>query len=621
MFEFCARLVIAGVLAFAAGAIPGMDFLATMKVVAVVAAVGAFGYELERRKRRTPGISGLIACADSFAIATLAAQNGTLGWLGFLVLAPIGYAGLVHGARPLSVSAVASGGLLLAQYINRGPLDAQVLGQVLGVLLVGMVTGRQREIVREKELEGMPDAMAELKTRYAQLRDAYRELEQNSRRDRATSVLASAMSGDAMGWARRLAVGIADITGSGRVVLYSKAEYGPNLVVRAIEGEDGPEEAIPLDLRAPLAHHRIAAQEAIAENRSASEHPFEVMMLVHHGQVVGMVQYEHPTQEGLDVARGVLDIAGGTLASLIVDGQRREDTERRRREAELLYDMAALASGAESAAVVATRFCRELMDALRADHVGIYYIELEGPRPLARQGADVRLLENMSFAEGRGLPGWVRIDSPELLLFDVRSDSRCPAGEAIKARVGSYFVLPLEFGSGTFGFLSAATQRTGGLDLGAAETLRIAAAELSHSLSRHREVSVPEGLMTPREFHGHVGSRRGSLVVLDVIRMERLVDLFGRPALSHALRRFSRRMAARLPRGGAICHHSDGSFLAFLPEADETVAALWANELAATASMIGLRTPDGSSRIPLAVRTKVANLDRQSHEIFQSLAA
>ena len=50
MFEFCARLVIAGLLAFMAGAVPGMDFTATLKIVAVVVAVGAFGYELERRK-------------------------------------------------------------------------------------------------------------------------------------------------------------------------------------------------------------------------------------------------------------------------------------------------------------------------------------------------------------------------------------------------------------------------------------------------------------------------------------------------------------------------------------------------------------------------------------------
>lgn len=621
MFEFCTRLVIAGALAFAAGAIPGMDFAATAKIAVAVAAVGAFGYELERRGKRTPGISGLLACADAFAIAMLTAQNGAIGWLGFLVLAPIGYAALVHGARPLSMSSVASGSLLLAEVSYHRPLDDHLLGQVLGVLLVGMLTGRRREVERETELQGTPDAVVELKTRYSQLRDAYRELEANSRRDRATSVLASAISGEALGWARRLSVGIADVTGAGRVVLYTRSEYGPNLVVQAVEGEEGREQAIGLDMRAPLAHHRFTAQASIAETRSSLADPFDLIMLVHNGQVVGMVQFEHPTPEGLEAARGILEIVSGTLAALVVDGLRREDAERRRREAELMYDMAALAAGAESAAVVATRFCRELMEALRADHIGIFLIELDGPRPLARQGADVRLLENMSFAEGRGIPGWVRIDAPELLMFDVRSDSRCPVGEAIKARVGSYLVLPLEFGSGTFGYISAATQRTGGLDLGAAETLRIASAELGHSLSRHRETAGPEGLMTPREFQAHLSSRKGSLIVLDVIRMERLIDLFGRPALTHALRRFSRRMASRLPVGGAICNRSDGSFLAYLPEADESFASLWANELAATASMIGLRTPDGSNRIPLAVRTKVAALDRQSHEIFESLAA
>jgi hypothetical protein len=52
MFELCGRLVIAGLLAFAAGAVPSMDFTVTLKVAVAVAALGAFGYELERRKLR-----------------------------------------------------------------------------------------------------------------------------------------------------------------------------------------------------------------------------------------------------------------------------------------------------------------------------------------------------------------------------------------------------------------------------------------------------------------------------------------------------------------------------------------------------------------------------------------
>jgi GGDEF domain-containing protein len=621
MFELCGRLVIAGLLAFAAGAVPSMDFTVTLKVAVAVAALGAFGYELERRKLRSAGLSGLIAAGDAFAVATLVAHSGVLGSLGFLTLGPIGFAALKHGARPLSLAAVASGGLLLAQYANRQPLDGMVLGQVLGVLLVGMVTGREREVLRERELDGMPDALAELRERYTQLRDAYRELESHSRRDRATARLAAAMAGDPISWPRRFAVALADLTGAGRVVLYTRAEFGPSLVVRAVEGQEGREEAIPIDPRLPVALIRTAAETAVAETRNETSNPFGIHVLNHLGAVVGMVQFEHPTADGLELARALLDEASPTVASLLVDASRREDAERRRREAELLYDMASLASGAESAATAAARFCRELKDTLGADSVGVYLVELDGPRALARQGADVRLIETMSFAGGPGVPGWVRIEAPELLLFDVRTDSRCSKEEALKARVGSYLVVPLEVGAGTFGYLAAASHRTGGLDLGAAETLRVASAELGHALSRHRHGGGPEGLMTPREFQTHVGSRSGCIVVLDVIRMERLLDLFGRPALAHALRRFSRRVASRLPVGGALCHRADGSFLAFLPEAAENYASIWANELAATASMIGLRTPDGSSRIPLAIRAKVALLDRQSHEIFEGLAA
>ncbi|MGV3618649.1 MAG: hypothetical protein ACO1SV_25275 [Fimbriimonas sp.] len=621
MFELCARLVLAGTLVFLAGAVPVLDFQLSIKVALAVAAVGAFGYQLDRRRMRTPGIAGLIAAADAFAVATLVGHHHVLGSLGFLVLAPIGYAALMHGARALSVASIAAGALLLAQTVNGGAITAEVMGQVLGVLLVGMVTGRRREVEREIEISGTPDALTEMKDRYAQLRDAYRELELNGRRDRATSALASAIAGEPGSWARRIAVAVADLTGAGRVVIYVKAEFGPSLVVQANEGGDGPEEAIEVDLRLPTAQVRHIAERTIREGRSEGAMPFETSLLVYAGQVVGMVQIEHPTADGLKSCVAALDGISSIVAEMTVDGHRREEAERRRREAELLYDMASLASGAESAATAAARFCRELTEATGADHIGIYLIELDGPQALARHGADIRLLESMSFAEGPGLPGWLRVDAPELLLFDVRSDSRCPAEEALRARVGSYLVVPLEFGTGTFGYISAASYRTGGLDLGAAETLRVAAAELGHALSRLNEASVPEGLMNPREFGMHVGSRKGCLVVLDPIRMERLLDTFGRPAVSHALRRFARRVAARLPQGGAVCRRSDGDYLAFLPECDESFASLWANELAATASMIGLRTPDGTNRIPLAIRARVAKLDPQSHEVLQGLSA
>jgi GGDEF domain-containing protein len=621
MFELCARLVLAGVLTFVAGAVPLLDFQLSIKVAIAVAVVGAFGYQLERRGLRKPSVSGLIAVADAFAIATLVGHHKVLGSLGFLVLAPIGYAALAHGARALSVSAVAAGALLLAQVVNGGTITAEVMGQVLGVLLVGMVTGRRREVIREVETQGTPDALEELWERYGKLREAYRELETTSRRDHATSVLATAIAGNPDGWARRMAVAIADLTGAGRVVLYVKAEFGPSMVVRGVEGEEGTEQAIEVDLRLPTAHVRLHAERMIAEHRLESAAPFETVLLNRAGQIVGMVQIEHPTREGLLLCSEVLNEVAGVVAEMVVDGHQREEAERRRREAELLYDMAALASGAESAAHASARFCRELGEAMGADHVGVYMIELDGPRALARHGSDVRLLESLSFSEGPGLPGWIRIDAPELLMFDVRSDSRCPADAALKARVGSYMVMPLEVGAGTFGYITAASYRTGGLDLGAAETLRIAAAELGHALSRLNETNVPEGLMNPREFHLHVGSRRGSLVVLDPLRMERLIETFGRPAVNHALRRFARRVASRLPQGGAVCRRADGDYLAFLPECDEAFASMWANELAATASMIGLRTPDGSNRIPLAIRARVAMLDPQSHEIFQGLSA
>lgn len=620
MFELCSRLVLAGLLVFLGGAFPILDFSLAMKVAIGVTVIGGLAYQLERKNLRSAGLSGLIAAADATAIAILLARHNALSSLGFLVLVPIGYAAYVHGVRPLSVAAIASAALLGSQAAYHEPITGEVLGQVMGVLMVGVVTGRRREVEREIEIGGIPDALADLKERYRELRVAYQELEVRSRNDRASASLSSCVLGDPQGWGTRIASRIAALVGAERVVLYVRAEYGPSFVVKSVCGEPGNEQAFEANFTLAPAQTRYQADKSIRAMLPAGTR-FETAIINHGGHLIGLVQIEHRLADALETARLDLEEIAPYIAEAMAEGQRREDTDRRRREAELLYDMASLATGAESSSVAAARFVRELAETLHADHVGVYMIELEGARPLARQGVDVRLLERMSFAHGPGLPGWVKIDAPELLMFDVRADSRCPSDEALKARIGSYLVIPIEVGGGVFGYLSAASYRTGGLDLGAVETLRVAAAELGHSLSRMREGGLPEGLMNPREFFAHVGGRPGSLVVLDPIRLEKILDTFGRPAVAHALRRFSRRVAARLPQGGALCRRAEGDFLAFLPECDEAFASRWANEIAATASMIGLRTPDGSNRIPLAIRARIAVLDPQTNGIFEGLAA
>ena len=109
--------------------------------------------------------------------------------------------------------------------------------------------------------------------------------------------------------------------------------------------------------------------------------------------------------------------------------------------------------------------------------------------------------------------------------------------------------------------------------------------------------------------------------MLEPIKRNSLIENYGRPAMTHAFRQFATRIRAKLPSGGALCRKGEGGLVVFLPDANEDFAAEWANDAAATASMIGLRTPDGSARIPLPMRAKVARTSQQDSGFLESKTA
>ncbi|MBC8066452.1 MAG: hypothetical protein H7Y17_16595, partial [Chlorobia bacterium] len=271
---------------------------------------------------------------------------------------------------------------------------------------------------------------------------------------------------------------------------------------------------------------------------------------------------------------------------------------------------------------LASRVFRELFETIEADHVGIYLLEGNDVLQLANQGARIKLLDALKLTAGTGLQGWLNSDSPEIVVFDARDDHRIDPQEALKRRVGCFVLMPLTTASETIGFVTAATHGRGGLDKPQIESLRISSLELSQALVRLEGKSVePEGVMTPGEFGKRVQGATGSFVYLQPLRKEQLTETFGKPAIDQALRKFVSQLRRSLPKGGCICRRDEGDYVVFLPKVGVEKASSWSTEVTASSAMIAIRTPDGSAKIPLALRAKVAAIDRQDSGVFDAITA
>lgn len=630
MVELCVRIVLAGLLVFAAGLCKGLDFDLSWKAALAIAALAGFGYRLEERGFKNAGVAGFLAIADALVVAVMLANCDATSGYGFLVLAPLAYATRRYRANPLHMAPIAVAGLIAAEALVHGPKmpEAGVLLQGACILGIGMLFSQEKIIatlaqpvvheVRGTSPSSPPDGFLELREKFSTLRDAYRQLEMRGRRERYAATLAEIRGCDPSTLFSAMAEKLSELTGADKVILYSIAGFDSALVVRASHGDvDRNLQTHSLDInpRDAIVLVRDRLDEALGSLRGEKS-GYANVLLNSGGKIVGMVALIEDNRAILEEARVCMEDAADVTTSLMLEGIQREDSARRLREAEMLYDLATLAKGSTSRSEIARRFTRELKEILNADHMGVFLLDGDEALTLSREGRDVRLIEELSFGEGPGIRGWLKVGAPDLLMFDVRSDSRCPSVIALRVRVGSFFAVPIFDGEQVVGYVTAATDRIGGLDIPAAETIRVCAAELGRTLFCDDEQG---GLMNPNDFRTAMEGRTGALVVLDPLRKEQLLNLYGSPALAHVLRKFSRRVRAKLPEGGFACRRAEGDIVVFLPEVAEPFAQSWANEMAATASMIGLRTPDGSTRVPLPVRAKVALLDPQNHQFCHDL--
>ncbi len=625
MFELAARLLLAGSAVLLSGLVAPEAFDTVWKAAAVSAAHGLVLYALELRGRRNSGVAGVAAAIDATLLAVCLGAARVLEEFGFLVLAPAAYATVRFGIHAAAVAPLAAASLL-GPGLAAGNIDPspKLLLQALAVLAVGLLLNQRR--VSEStaffpvpaapaEEEGEePSALLELRESYRQLKDQFRNLEVRARRDRLVRTLAEAEPSPGQSAAAALAERLRSVAECRSVTLYTLSQDGTRMVVEAVSGQPGAnlaERAVAVDVRDSAAAMKDKLQRALRSAFAEDEPPpMANVLLLERGRVVGMVHATAETEDALERAQTALEDAAPYLARRLTEDRRRSLFERRLRETELLYELSSTMAGSSTPNVAAARLVRELFPVLDVDHLSVHWLDDAEPYTASQAGAHLRFLDAMSFAGGPGWIGWKAIGAPELAIFDTGEDARCDAAEFLKRRVRSCCVLPIVDGERLIGAVCAASHRTGGIQESQVRCLRTLAAELGRAVSRMiLGRAEPEGLMTPPEFRRAAAQcPEGAFVHLETLRKEALVEAFGRPAIEHALRKLAVRIRSRLPSGGAVCRRDEMDFVVLLPGMSEAAAAQWANEAATYASMIGLRTPDGSTRIPLAVRARVAPL-------------
>lgn len=632
MVELAVRLLLAGGLVLAAGVLGLQNFDAVWIVAAGFCAFSLFGYWLETKGRKNAGAAGLLAGADAAAIAALLASFGAIPHFGFLVLAPCAYAAARFGSLPSAMAPIATFVLLGAdQWANKGaPPTPTVFGQALGVLGIGLLLNHRRIIVSvakpvlPNEVEPLraeePEAYMELRESFRKLKDMYQDLERKSRRDRFAADLRLTIAADGNRFHRRLAAQLSRLSGAEGLSLYTMAEHSGTTVLRAVEG------TVSDSVRQSVLH--VNPQEAIALVRERSEEALRAVaghdeaafirnvVLTHRGRVVGLVSLQGETAVRVTESAALIEEVAPIVGEILQEGAEREVLIHRLRRAELLYRLASAEAGSASRNGLAARVVDELGEATDLESIAIVWLDDEDVLTAATHGVPTRPFDGLSFAEGPGVKGWLNIGSPEIVASDVADDVRCRRVELGKSRIQSLAIFPVGLDARPEGILIATSPRTGAIDAETADALRLAAAELSQTLAQLAgKASGPSGLTSASEFRQTLGGApEGCLVYIEPLRSDEWIQRCGRPAFELALRQYAHRLRTRLPAGGSLLRRNENDFVAYLPGFAESAGRSWANEATVTASLVEIPLPQQTRRTPLAVRAKVAQMDRESAE-------
>ncbi|MDI9635100.1 GAF domain-containing protein [Kamptonema cortianum] len=636
MIELGVRIGFAALIAAAMALVPGGNREIAFIACSIFAVVAVGVWLLEKFGKRNAGFSGFIAVADAMFLAAILASVGELERYGFVTLAPMLWATGRFGSDAAAMAPLVAATLMVSSgTMTQTGFTMPVMLHTLGVLVIGLLTNQTRVVVKEtqipvevtKEIRVENDGDERVRKGFLSLQDRLEDLEKESRADRLAVKLWTAIHQADEPPMHALAKRLADETTVEGLVLYLCEKGRNQMLVASSTGKVPTElkgEKIPFQGDHSEAQIRHRVDKLLLQHRDP-EFPAHSasILLKDRNRLVGMVCVFDDDLPTVDSAVRHVHETSHALGSLLRQAVEKEESKRRLREAEILYSIAAVSIGAESQNSLITRVVRETSDTVGLDHVGVFWTEGEVPTMVASEGLSVKFFEDISFAYGPGVAGWKGIGCPDVYVPDTSEDARVDRKQALKSRVGSYAMLPIHVGGEVVGFLSAAANRSGAIDLGKIETLRVVAGELSQALTRlDQGAAKSSGAMAPKEFYEVVRKGgNGAVVYVEVQRREELAKQHGPLALENAVKKVANRLRQRLPSGGGLCKRDQGDFIAYLPGITDEEARSWATNSAASVHGMLITTPDGSQRMNVTIRSKVAPFASQLNQVSTKGAA
>ena len=406
MFEFGARILLAGATVFAAGTLGSFGFPLAVVVGVAVGLMALAAHALESRGLYEGAGAGLHGALEGFAIALLLVDAGRADALGFLALLPYAWAAVRHRAG-WNPGAFAIAGLLIGAdaLVHRGDPSPALLFQAGGVLALGLVLGLRAE---EAPVEAtvVVDEDAELRGRFRALREAYGVLERRAETDTHAAALSRAVGFDA------IAQVVRDATAAVGAVLYAPADDG--WVPLGSAGNLAPE------VREPCPNLRLLQERGAAPLFAA-------------GRPVGAVWVPDEARDGLSALSEAL--AGRFAARAEVEAERRA-----RRVAELRIALMESGDGPDAAA-------RALAASIGADSLEFGIVGPFGATARGRTGAPCGLPEALRHETGPGLPGWSTAGAPLVWIAEARNDPRLDRTLTLRARTAALALVPLDGGN------------------------------------------------------------------------------------------------------------------------------------------------------------------------------